>query len=69
MIRALLKGTQDRRYDVNGDGVVDWHDLKLMIKCVRKWEKPWKHEKTKTPAPTKTPKPDKATKTRAVAPD
>jgi hypothetical protein len=75
MVWALIKGSQDRKYDLNGDGKVNWHDLKLLLKCARKWEKPPKHDQTMTPLPTSTPKPaktpkhDKATSTPTALPD
>ncbi len=66
MLRAIIKGSQDRKFDVNGDGRVNWHDLKLVFKCARKWDKP---HPTKTPEPTKTPRSDKPTKTPTAGPD
>ena len=65
MVRALLKGKKDRRYDVDGDGRVNGRDLRLVLKCVD-----WNPSRTSTPAPkpteapkpTKTPRPEKTTK-------
>lgn len=60
MLLALVKGSQDRTYDLNGDGRVNWKDLKVLLKCAFKWLEPTKTPKpTDTPKPTKTPKPDK----------
>jgi hypothetical protein len=70
MVRALIKGSQDPKFDLNGDGKVNWKDLRLLMKCAAKWVAPTKTptptdtpKPTKTAKPTKTPKPDKPTKT------
>jgi hypothetical protein len=58
MVRALLKGKKDSRYDVNGDGRVNGRDLRLVLKCVDGIHE-GQPKPTKTPKPTETHKPTK----------
>jgi hypothetical protein len=67
LVRALIRGYQHPAFDVNGDGTVDYRDLKLAIKCAHKWDQPPRSDRTAKPTytakPTKTPKPARAPST------